>query len=532
MQVVTTFMRSILFTAVIGASIVVLGATDASAQAKHENGARSFCSGGDAAGFSCEQVDLLSVLTPEELQTTTECSGGKKACGLNDMWGWTDPQSGREYAIVGRYNGTSFVDVTDPLNPRYLGNLPSNGGITTWRDMKVYANHAYIVSEMPNHGVQVFDLTQLRGFTGPPVEFTETNNYHGISDAHNIVINEETGFAYVTGYTVAEGQPNLCGPGLYFLDLSVPRSPTYGGCFSHEATGRAGTGYAHDAQCVIYDGPDATYAGREICFGFNENFVSIADVTDKGSPIPISKGDYPDVQYVHQGWLSEDQKYLFQNDELDELRVTGIANTRTLVWDIQDLDDPILLKEYFGATSIDHNLYIVGDYMYQSNYVDGLKILNVSDPANPVEVAHFDTFNENNGSSVWSGTWSNYPFFASGTIAITDDEGGLFLVAPTMSEPVAVEADIVPESYAVTSAYPNPFTSTFTVSVQVPDAQHVEIDVYDVLGRLVSSVYSGRIEATTGEQFDVDLSEFPAGTYYYRLTGDNFVVSKPVVLSR
>jgi choice-of-anchor B domain-containing protein len=513
-------------------------AETSSAQSAHKNGSRVSCSGGEAAGYSCEEVDLLSVLTPEELGATVTCGNGTKLflCDLNDMWGWTDSQTGREYALVGRYDGTSFVDVTDPLSPKYLGNLPTKVGNSTWRDIKVYANHAYIVSERPGHGVQVFDLTQLRGLSGPPIQFSETTNYPGIRDAHNIAINEDTGFAYVTGYAVSNGQPNLCGPGLYIIDLSSPANPTYAGCFSHEGTGRSGgvgSGYSHDAQCVVYHGPDTDYTGREICFGFNENFVSIADVTDKNQPVPISKGDYPVVSYVHQGWLSEDHKYLFQDDEGDERGLNSINNTRTLVWDVQDLDDPIMVREFFGAKSIDHNLYIKGNYMYQSNYIDGLKIIDVSDPMNPQEVAHFDTFNETGSSSIWNGTWSNYPFFPSGTIAIADDVGGLFLVAPTMgNNPVAVEENEVPVSYAVASAYPNPFTSRFTLAIQIPDAQRVDIEVYDVLGRRVASVYSGVIEASVQEQFDVDLSEFPAGTYYYRVTGDNFSESRPIVLSR
>jgi len=288
-----------------------------------------------------------------------------------------------------------------------------------------------------------------------------------------------------------------------------------------------GTGYSHDAQCVIYHGPDGAYSGREICFGFNETHVTIADVTDKASPIAISAATYPNSRYIHQGWLSEDHKYLFQNDEQDESNVPEITNTRTLVWDVQDLDEPELVNEYIATTTeTDHNLYVKGNLMYQSNYGAGLRILDISNPTEPVEVAYFDT------SPVGSGgiSWSNYPFYASGTVAIVDTEGGLFLVSPTMSEPVAVEEPVVPVSYAVTSAYPNPFTSRFTISVQIPDAQYVEITVFDVLGRLVETVYAGRLDADVSARFNVDLSEYRAGTYYYRISGDNFTVSKPIVL--
>jgi choice-of-anchor B domain-containing protein len=445
------------------------------------------------------------------------------------MWGWTDPQSGKEYALVGRYDGTSFVDISNPLSPQYLGNLPSHGGTNDWRDIKVYANHAYIVADnVIDHGMQVFDLTQLRGGFSDPVEFSETNHYSGVGATHNIVINEDTGFAYIVG-----GQVNCAGGrGMHMLDLANPASPVFAGCFSYLGTGRINDGYTHDAQCVIYHGPDEDYGGQEICFGLNETHVIVADLTDKGNPIEISASNYPNVGYIHQGWLSEDQKYLFQNDELDERDRPEITHTRTLVWDVQDLDDPQLVTEYIGVgTSIDHNIYVNGDYLYQSNYVDGLRILDISDPVNPVEVGHFDT--HNGLSSVWSGSWSNYPFFESGIVAITDDTGGLFLVDPTMSsEPVANEAQDVPDSFVVSSAYPNPFTSSFTIAVEMPEAQHVEVDVYDVLGRRLKNVYSGTINAASIARFEVDLSEYPMATYYYRLSGETFSISKPIVLSK
>jgi choice-of-anchor B domain-containing protein len=503
---------------------------NAQAQAVHKNGARVSCSDGQAAGFSCENVDLLSVLTPVELGATQTCGNGDKhQCALNDMWGWTDPLSGKEYALVGRYDGTSFVDVSNPLSPQYLGNLPSHGGTNVWRDIKVYANHAYIVADnVPGHGMQIFDLTQLRGEFSEPVEFSEFSHYPspGFGETHNIVINEDSGFAYLVGGAFS------CGRGMHILDLANPLTPVFAGCFSYPATGRRSDGYVHDAQCVIYEGPDDSYEGQEICFGSNETHITVADMTDKGNPVMIAKADYPNVGYVHQNWLSEDQKYLFQNDELDERDQPAITRTRTLVWDVQDLDDPVLVTEYIGGgTSIDHNIYVKGDYVYQSNYVDGLRILDISDPVNPVEAGHFDTHNA--FSDIWGGSWSNYPFFESGTIAVTDDTGGLFLVAPTMSsEPVANEAEDVPVSLVVSSAYPNPFTSSFTIAVEMPEAQHVEVDVYDVLGRQLKAIHSGMITAASSARFEVDLSEYPAGTYYYRLTGETFSVTKPILLSK
>jgi len=56
--------------------------------------------------------------------------------------------------------------------------------------------------------------------------------------------------------------------------------------------------------------------------------------------------------------------------------------------------------------------------------------------------------------------------------------------------------------------------------------------VYDVLDRKIMSVYSGFATAGRKERIDVDFIDYPAGTYYYRITGDDFSVTEPMVLAR
>lgn len=378
------------------------------------------CEDNEANIFGCDEVDLVSFLPIKAI-------GGQRGTRLNDVWGWTDPDTNREYALVGRTDGTSFVDVTEAANPVFLGDLPLTEGAqaSSWRDIKVYNNHAYIVADnAANHGMQVFDLTRLRDVTEPQM-FEADGVYDRIASAHNIVINEESGFGYSVG---SSSGGETCGGGLHMIDLRNPKNPTFAGCFQDMATGRAGTGYSHDAQCVNYVGPDADYEGAEICFGSNETALSIADVTDKANPVAISNAAYPNVAYAHQGWLTEDHRYFYMNDEGDE--ASGSAtHTRTMVWDVSDLDDPQLLKEHMGTTtSIDHNLYVDGDLMYQSNYTSGLRILDVSDPENPVEVGFFDTSPWDNDEASFNGSWSNYPFFESGTIVVTSIGEGLFFL--------------------------------------------------------------------------------------------------------
>jgi choice-of-anchor B domain-containing protein len=386
------------------------------------------CDTGKVADFDCQRVDLLAYLPRSAL-------GAKRGTNLNDIWGWTDPETNREYALVGRTDGTTFVDVTDPSNPRVLGDLPMHQGANPnhWRDIKVYKNHAFIVADGSGpHGMQVFDLTQLRDVQGAPVTFTETAHYDRIASAHNIAINEETGFAYPIG---ANGGGETCGGALHMIDIREPRNPTFAGCAADTRTGNQRTGYTHDSQCVTYKGPDTRYTGREICFNYSETAVGIMDVTDKQAPKPIAVAAYPNVAYTHQGWLTEDHKYFYVDDEGDE--ISGkVPKTRTIIWDVTRLDEPVLVREFLGTTSAsDHNLYVKGHYVFESNYVAGLRILDISDPANPKETAYFDTVPGGENVPGFAGSWSNYPFFKSGTIIVSSIGEGLFVLRHRPEEP-------------------------------------------------------------------------------------------------
>ena len=381
----------------------------------------SECADSLAWQFGCSNVDLLAFLPLSAV-------GGEEGTTAADIWGWTDPESGREYALLARNNGTAFIDMGDPANPVYLGSLAMTEGsaAAAWRDVKVYSNHAFVVADNAgDHGMQVFDLTQLRSVEDAPATFEATALYDGISSAHNIVINEDTGFAFAVG---SSGGGEVCGGGLHMINIQDPLHPTFAGCFAHEGTGSASTGYAHDAQCVSYHGPDAEHVDKEVCLGSNETALSIADVTDKENPVVIGSASYPNVGYSHQGWLTDDHRYFYMNDELDELQ-GEVVGTRTLIWDLTDLDDPLLAAEFKSDNkSSDHNLYIQGDVMYQSNYKSGLRIFDISDRLNPAVLGFFDTFPGGEDNPGFAGSWSNYPYFKSGAIIVSSMGEGLFIL--------------------------------------------------------------------------------------------------------
>ena len=378
------------------------------------------CTDGQAAQFRCQNVDLLTYMPIGRL-------GGSSEVSLNDIWGWTDPVTRREFALVGRSDGTAFVEVTDPRAPVYLGDLPLTTGAkpSAWRDIKVYKNHAFIVADAADtHGMQVFDLTQLLDVAATPVTFRETALYTRFASAHNVVINEASGYAYAVGI---RGEGESCKGALHMIDIRDPAQPNFAGCFADAEHGqeRAGT---HDAQCVTYHGPDLAYQGHEICFSSNGSTLGIANVSDKENPVAVSRASYPNVAYAHQGWLTEDHAFFFMNDEADET-AGQIPGTRTLIWDVSDLDDPELIREWYADNfAIDHNLYIKGNVMYQSNYVAGLRVIDITDVANPVEVGFFDTVPFMPDVPTFMGSWSNYPYFESGTIVVSSINEGLFIL--------------------------------------------------------------------------------------------------------
>lgn len=256
------------------------------------------CVDGMAGEFPCDGVDLRSFVSLEDLGS----NGGQGS----DIWGWTDSE-GNEFAIAGVADGTSFVDVTDPENPVVLGWMPTATVPSSWRDMKIYKNYAYIGSEALNHGMQCYDMNQLtviveeyrrsrdasitrnittEGHVKLNHIFEPTFHYTEFGSSHNIVVNEDTGYLYAVGTKTCRG-------GLHVVDVREPSNPQFVGCYDAD-------GYTHDAECVIYRGPDTQYQGHEICFNYNEDTLTIVDVTHKDDMKLITRYGYEGAYYTHQ----------------------------------------------------------------------------------------------------------------------------------------------------------------------------------------------------------------------------------------
>ena len=455
------------------------------------NFAQSPCVGNNSGGFPCDDYDLMDHF---DKVTLSNRDG-------SDIWGWTDPSNNNEYAIITFEDKTCFLNITDPINPTYLGFLNSNTGVNYWRDVKVYQNHAFIVADnVGAHGMQVFDLTRLRNVASPPESFTAdtvlTSGWNGstIGSCHNIVINESVGIAYLVGCNSANGG------GPMFIDISDPVNPVAVGQYTTD-------GYTHDAQVVTYAGPDTTYTGKEILIASNEDKVVIVDVTSPTAPVKISEITYSNVSYTHQGWFSSDMRYFLVGDEDDEISF-GV-NTRTIIFDFLDLDHPVYHSQYTGGSAaIDHNLYVKGDLVFEANYTSGLRVLDISDIINITEVGYFDTHPENNNTN-FNGAWSVYPYFNSGNIIISDINRGLFIVRK--SGTLSVD-DSVFNKKEVT-VYPNPAREKVIVTVKNNSIEKVQL--FNVLGQKIVDV-----EVNNLSEISLNVSQYDEGIYFLRINND------------
>ena len=458
--------------------------------------AQTPCDGGLAGGFPCDDYTLMSNIPLSTFNANSS----------SDSWGWTDPDSGKEYAIIGLRNGSGYVDISDPVNPIYLGKLISpvlDEFRGNWHDVKVYNNHAYIVSEIFGHGMQIFDLTKLRDVPNPPVVFDDDGVYNFTGgSAHNIAINEDSGYAYLIGGNDFNGGP-------YFVNIQDPVNPIDEGGYGTD-------GYTHDAQVVIYDGPDPDYQGEEIFVGSNEDRVVFVNVSDKGNPQNISSISYSDVEYTHQGWFTEDQKYFVVTDELDE--VFNGNDLRLIIMDMTDLDNPVEHMQYIGeTTAVDHNVYVKGDKIYLAAYTGGMRVLDISDIDNKniTEVGFFDTWpaDDNASASIGDpGAWNVYPFFESGNVIISNfsDDGGLFVVRKngTLGVPDATIQEI--------TAFPNPTNSVVTITSATEQLN--SIVVYDMTGKVLLEV-----EDITGLTAQINISAFSQGIYVANVNGSTSI---------
>ena len=376
--------------------------------AEQPAGKKGDASGGVAGTFTSSGIQLKSWLPLNTLS-----AGAQNA---NSCWGHVAPD-GKEYAIIGLYDGTAFVDITNPAAATLKAFVA--GPASLWRDMRTHLGYCYAASE-GGSGIQVINITRLAEGLAPIVA-TVTTPTTTTTSTHTLAVDNASGFLYRAG-----GGSN----GLRMYDLrTTPASPVYVGQWSDI--------YIHECQVKTYtSGP---YIGKQIAFccggangGYANTGLYIVDVTNKAAPVQIGFAAYPGGKFCHQGWLDENSQYFYINDELDEGDTVSL--TTTIVIDVSNLGNPVFVNRFDnGNTAIGHNLFVKGNLLYEANYRSGFRVFDLSvNPTDPPEIAYFDTY-PGSDSANFNGLWTVWPFFPSGTVIGSDIERGLFVwtVEPT-----------------------------------------------------------------------------------------------------
>jgi len=338
----------------------------------------------------------------------------------NDVWGYT--WGDKEYAVVGSNTAINIVDVTDCGNPVVVSSWV-DGGSKIWRDFKDYRDYVYGVCDSCSEGLQIISKAN-------PVDSTwqHTDNF---TRAHNIFIDKKSGRLYVAGIV-----PNNYGLQVYDLNENPTDPPLLATInfrdWDDDAVTSGSNWYVHD----VYVRNDTAY-----CSHGNKGHASwdMSDLTD----IKLL-GDYDDTGYNHSSWT---------HDELPlEYVAREVPNGMEMqVYDISDMLDitPITAFSHTIHTpttsaprSTPHNPFYRHDRLYVSNYHDGLKVYDLSDPEDPMILAYYDTYDVNNGNySGYEGCWGTYPYLPSGCLLASDISFGLhtlkLLVPPTKDTEIA-----------------------------------------------------------------------------------------------
>ncbi|WP_144395023.1 choice-of-anchor B family protein [Pleionea sediminis] len=385
------------------------------------------CENGQAGSFACNNIDLVAHV-PLSSFSSNPADG-------NDIWGHVDLNTGNEYAIMGVRNGATVFDISTPESPVEVGTI--SGASSLWRDIKVYQHYdsesdswkayAYVTNESSG-GVAIIDLNDL------PNSISLVTNDSNVDTGHNVYISNVD---HALNIKLDGTNPNLQLLGanrfsgsFHSYSLGNPEA------LNVEANQSSFNGYTHDgASVTITDARKDSdcFNGTEFCsifVDFNEKEMLLWDITNPADTRELSNVTYNDVsnsaKYVHSGWVTEDKNFVLLHDEFDEQRA-GL-NSTVRIFDITDLRSPTQVGQWTGPTrAIDHNGFVRGNRYYMSNYTRGLTILDITDPANPVEVGFFDTYSPSNNDSFF-GAWGTYPYLPSGLILVSDIDGGLYIL--------------------------------------------------------------------------------------------------------
>ncbi|MBZ0202416.1 MAG: choice-of-anchor B family protein [Ignavibacteria bacterium] len=410
------------------------------------------------------------------------------------VWGYTAP-NGREYAILGCPEGTAFYDITDTMNIHLSGYTP--GMTNSWREMKTFSHYAYVVSEADGSGLQIVDLQYLPD----SVHLVNTFLFSGYTKTHTI--SQEGPYLYMNGGNYGVG-------GTFVLDLtSNPVLPVKRGDWE--------LGYIHDCR-VIND----TIWGA----GVFDGHIRVINATNKNNLVEITSWLNVPEPGPHNTALSADHKFLFVTDEI-------AGNPRVLkVWNVANVMNPIQVATWQPTgitTSIVHNIETYGNYAIVAHYTSGVRMLNITNPSLPVEIAWYDTYPADN-SFTYNGCWGVY-MFPSGKIAASDRQTGLYVLRST-ALPIGINSNgnELPLKFRLAQNYPNPFNPSTTIEYSLPENAYTKLKVFDITGKQMALLID-KMETAGNHSVSYDASGLSSGVYLYTIeTGEYYETRKMILI--
>jgi choice-of-anchor B domain-containing protein len=415
-------------------------------------------------------------------------------------WGYVAPD-GREYAILGCVTGTQIVDITDSANVREVYfrpatinfSNPDQGNI--WREMKVYSHYLYVVSEADTSGIEIFDLANL------PDSVRYVGKFFVPGHRRTHTISQQGPYLYLNGANNGFGQ------GVTILDLTNPEQPVKRGAWNVE--------YVHDSRTIN----DTLFTSN-----INNGKLAIFDVANKDSIKFITSFQTVPNPFTHNSAVTKDRKYIFTTDE------TSNPPGKLKVWNIENLSNITFVTNWQPAgitNTIVHNVEIYGDTAVIAHYQAGIRVLNISNPALPVEIAWYDTYPGNN-TNQFAGCWGVYKF-PSGKIIGSDMNTGLYVVKMGVPFGIQTISNEVPSSFNLEQNYPNPFNPNTKIKFSVADQKQIELRIFDITGKEVSTLVNQQLKAGVYE-YDFSAKNLTSGVYIYKLTAGDFSSAKKMVL--
>lgn len=332
---------------------------------------------------------------------------------LANVWGYET--RGKEYALVGGSLGLIIVDITNPDTPQQIVQIPGPNNL--WKEIKTYKNYAYVVSE-GGQGIQVVNLSDLPSATLPSHFYKGDGVIAGqLNKIHALHIDETKGFLYAWGGDLFNG-------GAKIFDLKPdPYNPIYVGKYTQ-------LGYIHDG----YVDNDTMYSGH-----IYDGQFAIVNMADKSAPELINTQTTPNA-FTHNTWLTPDRKTLLTTDER--------TNSFLAAYDVSDPTDIQFLDKMQtspGSNSIVHNTYAMRNWAITSWYKEGFNIVDITRPANLIEIGKHDTYPSGTGDG-FDGCWGVYPYFPSGNIIASNisvgGAGELWIVTPNYVRACYLEGKI------------------------------------------------------------------------------------------